>query len=156
MVRPEAWEKIKNRQEKSQAVPKWEARKFLTVFVLVWFSPDVSGLRYYARSRGALGQNFTDATDLGAHGLELLFDALVSAVDMIDAVDNGFAVSHQRGDDQRGGSAKIGALHGGGTERRFPPNDGAMALHFDVGAHTHKLVRVHEAVFKDVFRDDGS
>jgi len=52
-------------------------------------------------------------------------------------------------------------LEGQNTELRrnlggLTANDGAAALYLDVGAHAAQLMRVHEAVLKDVFRNDGS
>ena len=41
-----------------------------------------------------------DALDAGAEGAELVFDALVAAVDVIDAVDPGGVVGDQRGEDE--------------------------------------------------------
>jgi len=54
------------------------------------------------RRRGPFGEEVADAADFGAHGLQLLLDILVAAVDVIHAVDDGFAVSHQGSEDERG------------------------------------------------------
>jgi hypothetical protein len=59
------------------------------------------GLRYNAWSRSALGKDFTDAADLSANTLELFFDAFITAVHVIDTVNDGFTVGNQSGDDQR-------------------------------------------------------
>ena len=50
-----------------------------------------------AGSSCALGQDLTHAANLGADALELLFNALIAAIDVVDAVDHGLAVGHQRG-----------------------------------------------------------
>jgi hypothetical protein len=43
---------------------------------------------------GFLGQDFPDAANLGADAAQFLFDIFVAAVDVIDAVDNGFAIGN--------------------------------------------------------------
>ena len=44
-----------------------------------------------------LREHFADALDLCAQPTELFFDSLITAVDVIDAIDDGFPVSDQRG-----------------------------------------------------------
>jgi hypothetical protein len=66
------------------------------------FAETLVCLGHNAGSSGAFGQDFTDAPDLCADAFQLLFDAFIAAVNMIDAVNDGFTVGDQRGDDQRG------------------------------------------------------
>jgi hypothetical protein len=47
-------------------------------------------------SRGSLGEDVADTPDFGAYCLQFFFDVLVATVQVIDAVDDGFAVSDQR------------------------------------------------------------
>jgi len=51
---------------------------------------------------------------------KLFDDVLVAAVNVIDAIDDGFAASHQTGKDQAGAGAKIGSLDGGAGQLRGP------------------------------------
>ena len=44
------------------------------------------------RRGNSLGAEFSDAADLRAHSPEFFFDALVAAVDVVNAVDDGFAL----------------------------------------------------------------
>ncbi|SUE24137.1 Uncharacterised protein [Ralstonia pickettii] len=46
-----------------------------------------------------------DAADLGADGGQLVFDAVVTAIKMIDAVDQRLALRDQPGDDEAGRGA---------------------------------------------------
>ena len=48
----------------------------------------------------ALGEHFADAFHLSAHGTELFFDALVTAVDVVDAIDDGFAIGDECGENE--------------------------------------------------------
>src|SRR5437868_7551535 len=51
---------------------------------------------------GFLREHFTDAFDLRAYGFEFFFDIFVSAVDVVDAVDDGLSVGDQRSKNERG------------------------------------------------------
>jgi hypothetical protein len=46
---------------------------------------------------GFFGEHFTDALDFCAYALELFLYVFVAAVDVVDAVDDGFAISYERG-----------------------------------------------------------
>ena len=46
------------------------------------------------QSRRSLGQHVSEAADLGSDGFEFLFDFLVAAVEVVDAVDDGLAVGY--------------------------------------------------------------
>src|SRR5712691_6465131 len=102
----------------------------------------------------ALGQDLADAADLGAYAFEFFFDIFVSAVDVVDAIDDGFAFRDQSGQDQGRGSAQIGSLHGGRAQRCFPAHDGAAAFDLDIGPHAHQFQNVHETVLENIFDDD--
>ena len=47
-----------------------------------------------------LRKHFTDAFDLGADGAEFFFDVFVAAIDVVDAVDDGFAIGDEGGEDE--------------------------------------------------------
>ena len=59
------------------------------------------------RGGGFLGEHFSDALDLRADAFQLFFNVLVAAVDVVDTIDDGFAVGNQSGNDERGGGAEI-------------------------------------------------
>src|SRR5262245_13013455 len=105
-------------------------------------------LSHDAGNGRALGQNLTDAANLRPDAFELFFNSLITAVYVVDAIKDCFSISDQRGDDQRRGSAKIGALNCSRTERSFSADDGAAAFHFDVCSHARQFLSVHEAIFK--------
>src|SRR5262245_59797756 len=79
--------------------------------------------RHNAGSGGAFGQDFADAANLCADALELLFNPLIATVDVVNAVENGLAISHEGRDHERCRGAKIGALHRGRTQRGLAANN---------------------------------
>ena len=59
-------------------------------------------------TRGAWGST-AHAADLRSDTTQFFFNLLVSAIDVIDAVEDGFAIGDQSGDDEGGGSAQVAA-----------------------------------------------
>jgi hypothetical protein len=51
---------------------------------------------------GFLGKDFTDASDLCSDGAQLLFDVFIAAIDVVHAIDDGFAIGDQGSQYQRG------------------------------------------------------
>jgi len=49
----------------------------------------------HRRGRRTLRQDLANAPDLGAYAAQLFLNVLVAAIDVIDAVDNRFAVCNQ-------------------------------------------------------------
>src|SRR5258705_9654960 len=96
-----------------------------------------------------------DAGDVGAYALQLFYYAFVAAIDVVDAVDDGFAVGDQGGEDQAGAGAEVGGLHGGAGELGGAADYGAAAVDGDVGAHADHFAGVEVAILKDSFGDDG-
>src|SRR5262249_14852232 len=117
-------------------------------------SAQVFSLGHYTWDGNAFRKNLTDAANLRANTLEFFFNALIAAINVVDAVKDRFPIRYQRGDDQRCGGAKIRALNCGSAERRVSNNSGATAFDFDVRTHARQFLRVHEAIFKNIFRDD--
>ena len=54
------------------------------------------------RGCGSFGEHVADAADFGAQRFEFLFDMLVAAIEVIDAVDDGLAIGDERGEHQLG------------------------------------------------------
>ena len=100
-------------------------------------------------------EDVAHAADLGADAAELLFEALVAAVHVVDAVEDGLAVGDEGGEDEGGGGAEVRAHDGGGLQLGAAADGGGAAGDGDVRAHADELADVHEAVFEDVFGDDG-
>ena len=78
---------------------------------------------------------------------------LVAAIQMVNPVNDGFAIRHQAGNHQAGRGAQVGGHHRGARQARHAGDDGGVALGGDVGAHAVQLGHVHEAVFKNGFGD---
>src|SRR5450830_2178966 len=88
-----------------------------------------------------------NAADLGTEHLQLLFDALITTVDVVDAVDQRVAFSGQGRNHQAGRSPQVGGHDRCAFQAVGTGNDGGVAFDLDLGAHAMQLVHVHETVF---------
>src|SRR5690606_37132165 len=89
------------------------------------------------------------AADFRAERLQFFFDALVTTVDVVDAIDQGVAFGDQRRDHQAGRSPQVGRHDWRALEFLGAGNDGGVAFNLDLRAHAVQFVHVHEAVFED-------
>ena len=48
-----------------------------------------------------VAEDVAEAADLGADAAEFFFEVLVAAVEVVDAVEDGFAIGDERGEDER-------------------------------------------------------
>ena len=71
---------------------------------------------------------------------QLLLDVLVATIEVVDAVDDGFAVGDQPGQDQRRRSAQVGRHHRRAAELLDAADDRGVAFDADVGAQAQQLV----------------
>src|SRR5207237_6699606 len=85
------------------------------------------------RRRGARSG---DAMDARAERGELFLDPLVTAIEVIDAIDYRLAFRTQAGDDQASGCAQIGRHDRGAGERAHALHDRRIAFDLDVRAET--------------------
>src|SRR5690606_13302889 len=93
--------------------------------------------------------------DAGTQQLQLLFNTLVTTVNVVHAVDNGVAVCHQAGDHKASRGPQVGR-HDRSPGQMFDTlDDGSVTLKGNVCSHPDQFLQVHEAVFKYGF-DDGS
>src|SRR5690349_1898478 len=60
-------------------------------------------------------KDFTHATNLGSDALQLFLDLLVTAVDVVHAVQDSLTLRDQRSDHERRGCAQVRALDGRAT-----------------------------------------
>ena len=100
-------------------------------------------------------EDVAHAADLGSNATEFFFEALVTTIKVIDAVQDGLSVGHKCGENERGGSAEVRAHDGGGLKRGLAADGSVAALHRDVGPHAVELANVHETIFKDVLGNRG-
>src|SRR6267142_132518 len=107
-------------------------------------------------SGARLGAWGMDAGDVGAYALQLFYYAFVAAIDVVDAVDDGFAAGDQGGEDQAGAGAEVGGLHGGAGKLGGAADYGPAAIDGDVGAHADHFAGMEVAVLENGFGDDGS
>ena len=64
------------------------------------------------RGYGFFREHLAHALDLGAYVLQFLFNALVAAIDVVNAVDVGGVVRDEAGEDEAGAGAEIGSGDG--------------------------------------------
>src|SRR5262249_41601032 len=95
---------------------------------------------------GTLRQHLANPPDLRPHATQLLFDVLVTAVDVIHAVDDALAVGNEGRKHQRSRGAQVGSEHCGRAQRSLAANHRAAAFDLDVRAHAHQFLRVHETI----------
>src|SRR5690606_2665432 len=86
---------------------------------------------------------------------QLALDVLVAAVEVVDAVDGGFAIGDQAGKDQRGRCTQVGRHHRGAAEAGNAGHGGTVALDMDLRAQARQLLHVHEAVLEDRLVEDA-
>src|SRR6185437_11719043 len=109
-----------------------------------------SGSAWLAIVRSALA---AQAFDRCAAGSELGFEPFVTAIEMIDAIDDGLAFSGKASEHQRHRGALIGRHHRRAGELGDAADRRRRALDGDVGAHAVELGHVHETVLEDRFGD---
>src|SRR6266508_2948921 len=56
-------------------------------------------------------KDLSEPLHLRSYPAQLLFNALIAAVDVVDAIDDGLVFGHQRGQHQRGRGAQVAGLH---------------------------------------------
>jgi len=79
-----------------------------------------------------------EALNVGADRAELVLDALVAAVDVIDAVDHRSVVGNERRQYQARAGAEVARRHRRTAEMRGAFDDGKVAVDFDIGAHVQQ------------------
>src|SRR5436190_22379332 len=107
-----------------------------------------------ASLRGCMSSAAGDACDICATGGKLGFECLEAAVEMIDAMQHGFAFGGKGGDHQRDGCPEVGRHHLGPGEPAHAANFRCIAIKMDIGAQPRKLLNMHEAVFEDRLADE--
>src|ERR1700694_2460922 len=98
--------------------------------------PD-KALNFTAISLGALAPR--------AERGELFLERLVAAVEVIDAIDDGLALGHQRGNDQARRRAQIRRHDGSALQPLDAFHDRGVALDRDVGAQPLQLQGMHRS-----------
>ena len=120
---------------------------------------DIGGAQQRQRllEDAALGQRQRDHAalvtrnpfDVGAEGAQLRLHPVVTAVQMVDAVDHGLSVGDQAGDHQAGRCAQIGRHDAGAGELLDTLHHRSASVDLDLRAQAHQFVDVHEAVLED-------
>src|SRR3954452_909099 len=78
---------------------------------------------------------------------------LEAAVEMIDAIDHGFAFRGEPGNDQGHRGAQIGRHHRRAAQLGNALDGGGFAIQMDAGPEPRQLLHMHEAVFEYRLRD---
>src|SRR5271163_354027 len=103
------------------------------------------------RSGGPLWDERANATDLCSYRAQLLFDSLVTAVDVVHAIDDGFTIGDQRRNNQRGRGPQIAGQYGGAAERSLAVNHSAAPIDLDIRSHAVEFLSMHIAILENVF-----
>src|SRR5437868_8820820 len=105
--------------------------------------------RHFARlpRHAGRGARSGEAMDARAERGELFLDPLVTAIEVIDAIDHRLAFRDQASDDQASGRAQIGRHDRGAGERAHALHDRRIAFDLDIRAETLQFLHVHHAVF---------
>ena len=89
------WLAKKSKTALVSAVFVWKRDFLYAAFVTLPLSSDPG------RDSGcAFGEHFADALDLGAHAAKFFFNALITAINVINAVENGFAFGDESSNHQ--------------------------------------------------------
>src|SRR5689334_13523795 len=86
------------------------------------------------------------ALDAGAECAQLELDALVAAVDVVDAEDFAVTLRRHRGEDESRAGANVGGHHGRAFELLAAANHGQVAVEADIRAEAAQLGHVGEPV----------
>ena len=105
------------------------------------------------RPRMSSGCHPVDPSDIRAALHQLAIQQLVSAIEMVDAVDGGFSVGNERGKDETDRGAQIGRHHLRAMQTVDAAHQRRRALQRDVGAKPPKLGNVHEAALEHGLAD---
>src|SRR5690606_32985047 len=92
-------------------------------------------------------------SDVGSQRLKLFFNTFVAAINMIDPIHQGCAVSNQAGNYQTGGCPQVTGHHWRALQALYPFNDRRVALKGNVGAHPVQFMNLNQAVLTHRFGD---
>ena len=87
------------------------------------------------RSSSASGRLAVDPLDATTQTPQLFFDVLVTAIDVVDAIDYGLAIGNEACQHQAGGGTQVSRHYLGTAQVQGIPADGGVALQLDVGSH---------------------
>ena len=97
--------------------------------------------------------SFRDSPNVGAALRELAVERLVAAIEMVDAVDGGFAFGNQRGEHEADRGAQVGRHHFCTAQLLDAAHQGGRPLQRDIGAKSAELGHMHEAAFEHRLAD---
>ena len=87
--------------------------------------------------------------------LEFFLDALVAAIDVVDPVDERFALRRQASQDQPGRGTQVGRHDGRRRQPIDPCDNRGVALKLNIGTHALQLENMLKAVLEHRFRNRG-
>lgn len=96
-----------------------------------------------------------EAFDGGTEVAEFLVDVFVTAIEVIDSVNDGSALCGEASDNEGGASTEIGGHDGRTVEPFDAVDDGTGAFDGNAGSHAFEFWDVHEAAGVDAFGDDA-
>src|SRR3989449_11152001 len=93
--------------------------------------------------------------DARAELRELLLDALVTAIEVIDSIDSRLAFGNQTRDDEARRRAQVGRHDGRALQLSDSTHDRGISRDLDVGPQTLHFQGMHEPVLENGLGDDG-
>src|SRR6266487_5812148 len=87
---------------------------------------------------------------------ELLLDALVATIEVIDPIDSGLTFGNQTRDDEARRSTQVGRHDGRALQPADSAHDRGVSRDLDVRAETLHFQGMHEPVLENGLGDDGS
>src|SRR5262245_1851434 len=112
----------------------------------------VSSAVSFRRSMCSVAGN---AVDVSAASGKLGLQRLKAAIEMVDAMQHGFALGREGGDHQRHRGPEIGRHDLGAGEAGNAPHFRRIAMEMDIGTQSRKLLNMHETVFEDCLANEG-
>src|SRR5712692_1851260 len=109
-----------------------------------------NGSTDYGPSRSSM-----NPLDARAELRELLLDALVAAIEVIDSIDPRFALGNQTRDDEARRRAQVGRHDGCALQLADSAHDRRISRDLDVGAQALHFQGMHEPVLENGLGDDG-
>src|SRR5690606_38099409 len=88
-----------------------------------------------------------------AQRLQFFLDTLVTAINMVNAINQGFVFCHQSCNYQTGRRTQVSGHNRRSLELRHPGHNHGIALHLHARTHTVHFRYVHKAVLKNGFCD---
>src|SRR5436190_9674846 len=115
------------------------------IWIQTWMPATSAGMTMIGLARQPL--------DRRAAATQLFLEPLETAVEVVNAIDDGFALGGKRRDHQRHRSAQVRRHDRRALELRHAFDGGALAIEMDTRAKPRQLADMHETIFENRLGD---